>query len=44
MNDNLIIGMAIGFMIGAILVHSNQKVNQMIDDGKEKIKETIDKI
>ena len=44
MNDSLIIVMAIGFIAGAILVHSNQKVNQMIEEGKEKVKETIDKI
>ncbi|MGN1213068.1 MAG: hypothetical protein ACI4TZ_03395 [Christensenellales bacterium] len=44
MNDNLIFGLALGFIAGAILVHSNQKANQMIEEGKEKIKETIDKI
>lgn len=44
MNDNLIIGMALGFIAGAILAHNNQKVNQMIEEGKEKVKETIDKI
>ena len=44
MNDNLILGLAIGFIAGAILVRSNRQVNEMIEDGKEKVKETIDKI
>lgn len=44
MCDNLILGMAVGFIIGAMLVHNNQKASQFIDDGKEKIKEAIDKI
>lgn len=44
MCDNLILGMAIGFVIGAMLVHSNQKANQIIDEGKEKIKDAINKI
>lgn len=44
MNDNLILGLAIGFVVGAIMVHSNQKASEFIDDGKQKIKEQIDKI
>lgn len=44
MCDNLILGMAIGFAVGAILVHNNQKASQFIDDGKQKVKEAIDKI
>lgn len=44
MNDNLLLGMVLGFAVGAILVHSNQNASKMIDDGKEKVKEIIDKI
>ncbi len=44
MSDNLILGLAIGFMAGAILVHSNQKANEFIDDSKKKIVETIEKM
>ena len=44
MCDNLVLGMAIGFMVGAIVVHNNQKASEFIEDGKQKIKETIDKI
>lgn len=44
MNDNLFLGMAIGFVIGAILVHSNQKASNFIDESKQKIVETIEKV
>lgn len=44
MDDKLIIGLAMGFIVGALLVHSNKKAAQLIETGKEKIKETIDKI
>ena len=44
MSDNLVLGMAIGFCVGAILVHSNQKASHVIDEGKEKVKEAIEKI
>lgn len=44
MNDNLILGLAVGFMVGALLVHSNQKASEFIDDSKKKIVDTIEKI
>jgi hypothetical protein len=44
MNDNLILGLAIGFAVGAILVHSSDKAGQIIEQGKQKVIETIDKI
>lgn len=44
MNDNLFLGMAIGFVIGTILVHSNQKASNFIDESKQKIVETIEKV
>ena len=44
MNDNLILGMAIGFVVGALIVHSNQKASEFIDDSKQKIVETIEKM
>lgn len=43
-DDKLIIGMALGFIVGAITVHSNKKVQQIIDQGKEKIKEKIEQM
>ena len=44
LDDKLIIGMALGFIVGAIVVHSNKKVQQVIEDGKEKIKEKIEQM
>ena len=44
MHDNLIVGVAIGLCVGIILARNNQKVSEMIETGKEKVKETIDKI
>ena len=44
MKDNMILGLAIGFMIGALLVHSNQKASQVIEQGKQKVIEQIEKI
>jgi len=43
MKDNLLL-LALGFTIGAIWVHSNQNASKIIDDGKQKVKEAIDKI
>lgn len=43
MKDDLIF-LALGFAIGAIWVHSNQNASKMIEEGKMKVKETIDKI
>ena len=43
MKDDLLF-LALGFTIGAIWVHSNKNASKMIEDGKEKVKETIDKI
>lgn len=44
MSDNLLLGMAIGFVVGAVLLHNNQKANEFIDQGKQKIVETIEKM
>ena len=44
MKDNMILGLAIGFIVGALLVHNNQKASQVIEQGKQKVIETIEKI
>lgn len=44
MKDNLILGMAIGVVIGGLLVHSNKKAQQFIEDAKDCIQEKIEKI
>lgn len=35
MSDNLIIGMMLGFVVGAIVVHSSKKAQEIMDKGKE---------
>lgn len=44
LDDKLIIGMALGFIVGAIVAHSSKKVQQVMDDGKEMIKEKIEQL
>lgn len=43
-DDKLVIGMALGFIVGAIVVHNSKKVQQVMDDGKEKIKEKLEQM
>ena len=35
MKDCLLIGMALGFLVGAVLVQGNKKVEQVVKNGKE---------
>ena len=44
MSDNLILGMAIGVVIGGLIVHSSKKAQDLIDDGKDFVKEKIDNL
>ena len=44
MNDNLILGMVLGFIVGGLVVHSSKSAQQFIENGKEAIKEKIDSI
>lgn len=44
MKDELLCGMALGFVIGAILVYSNKGVREAMDKGKEMVKEKIDEV
>ena len=44
MCDNMVLGLAVGFAIGAIWVNSNKKASEYIDEGKQKAKEIIEKI
>ena len=43
-DEKLIVGMALGFIVGAIVVHSSKKAQDIIEQGKEKVKEQIEKI
>lgn len=44
LDDKLVIGMALGFIVGAIVVHSSKKMQQCIDQGKEMIKDKIEQM
>lgn len=44
LDDKLLIGMALGFIVGAITVHSSKKMQQAIEQGKEVIKEKLENI
>lgn len=44
LDDKLIVGMTLGFILGACLVHSSKKVQNIIEQGKDKLVETMEKI
>ncbi len=44
MKDCLIIGMALGFLVGAVLVQSNKDVQKLIKKGKETAQKKIQEI
>lgn len=43
-DDKLLVGMALGFIVGAIVIHSSKKAQQLMDEGKEKIKEKLEQL
>ena len=44
MKDCLIIGMAIGFIAGAILVQSNKEARELVKQSKDAVKQKIEDI
>ncbi len=44
MKDCLIIGMALGFLVGAVLVQSNKSVQNLVKQGKEKAQKKIQEL
>ncbi len=44
MKDELLCGLTIGFIVGALLVYSNKNVKKMMDQGKEFVKEKIEEV
>lgn len=44
MSDNLILGMAIGIVVGGLIVHSSKKAQNLIEEGKDFVKEQIDNL
>lgn len=43
MKEGIIVGMALGFIIGAVLVTSNKDVQSMVNKGKKMVKDTMKK-
>ncbi len=43
MKDGLLLGMALGFIVGAMVVTNNSKVEAMVQKGKKAIKKQIEK-
>lgn len=44
MKEGLIIGLMLGLIAGAVIVQSNKKAEELVQKGKEKLKEEINKI
>ena len=41
MKDSLLIGMALGFLVGAVLVQSNKDIQKMVKQGKEAVQKKV---
>ena len=44
MKDSIIIGMALGFIAGALLVSNNNKAQNIVEKGKKAVKEKVKEI
>lgn len=44
MKDCILIGMALGFIAGALVVSNNSKAQEMVEKGKKTVKEQIKKV
>ena len=44
MKDSVIIGMALGFIIGALVVTNNEKAQNIVNKGKKAFKDQVKKI
>lgn len=44
MKDSLLLGMALGFIAGALVVSNNAKAQEMLEKGKKTVKEQIKKV
>lgn len=44
MKDSLLLGMALGFIAGAIVVSQNSKVQNVVEKGKKAVKDQVKKI
>ncbi len=44
MNDRFICGLMLGIFMGAVIMHSSPKAQQLMEKGKQELKEQINKI
>lgn len=44
MRNSLLVGMALGAILGAVLVEGNSPVTEMVSKGKKKIKDKLENI
>jgi hypothetical protein len=44
MKDSMILGLALGFIAGSLLVTNNMKFQQIVEKGKKAVKENVKKI
>ena len=44
MKDGLLLGMALGLIIGAVVVTNNPKAEQIVNKGKKAIKKQVEKM
>ena len=44
MKDSIIIGMALGFIAGALIVSNNQKAQNVVEKGKKVVKDKVKEI
>ena len=44
MKDSLILGMALGFIAGALLVTNNNQAQKLVEKGKKAVKEQVKKL
>lgn len=42
MNDNFILGMILGVVVGGLIVHSSKTAQNLIENGKQVVKEKIE--
>lgn len=44
MTDNFLTGLLIGAIIGGLIIYMNPKAQQMLDKGKEELKEKVEQL
>lgn len=44
MKDCLLVGMALGFLVGAVLVNENKKAQQLVKQGKDAVTKKVKEV